>query len=199
MIMSSNNAFLIKSRLSMPSVVERYGFKPNRGGFICCPFHDEKTPSMKIYQDSYHCFGCGQDGDVISFVMNLFGLPFTDACKQLDADFGLDLFRELSYDEVRRMRYKRRAEQARRDRQAEEVAKLDSEYWSAYDTLLRLERNLRKYKPRSPDDSLHPLFNEALQKISYQRNEVDYLDMRRIAYANHRTTDIADGDSRPTV
>lgn len=66
----------IKRTVKMAEVVSRYGFNPNRAGFICCPFHKEKTPSCKIYDDSYYCFGCGEHGDIFDFVMKYEGIPF---------------------------------------------------------------------------------------------------------------------------
>ena len=74
----------------MRRLVERYGFEPNRNGYICCPFHKEDTPSLKVYEDSgWHCFGCGKGGDQISFVRELFGLSFPQALTRLQVDFGL--------------------------------------------------------------------------------------------------------------
>lgn len=57
-----------RARLPMTEVLARYGITPNRGGYICCPFHTERTPSCKIYHDSFYCFGCGTGGDAVSFV-----------------------------------------------------------------------------------------------------------------------------------
>ncbi|MGH7068122.1 MAG: CHC2 zinc finger domain-containing protein, partial [Acetobacteraceae bacterium] len=45
----------------------------------CCPFHDEKTPSFQVYDDHFHCYGCGAHGDAISFVMQRQGLGFMEA------------------------------------------------------------------------------------------------------------------------
>jgi DNA primase len=57
----------------------------------CCPFHGEKTPSFYVYEDAYHCFGCGAHGDAIAFVMQSQGLPFMDAVGQLAAEAGLEV------------------------------------------------------------------------------------------------------------
>ena len=54
----------------------------------CCPFHNDKTPSMKLDR-RYHCFGCGADGDVIDFAAALYGLGKKEAAVQLAQDFGL--------------------------------------------------------------------------------------------------------------
>ncbi len=56
-----------------------------------CPFHNEKTPSFYVYDDHYHCFGCGAHGSVIDFVMQTEGLEFREAVEKLAAEVGLDL------------------------------------------------------------------------------------------------------------
>lgn len=69
----------IKKTYSMRDILARYGLHPNKAGFVRCPFHKEKTASMKIYQDSYYCFGCGASGDIFSFAMRMDGCDFKTA------------------------------------------------------------------------------------------------------------------------
>jgi DNA primase len=57
----------------------------------CCPFHGEKTPSFYVYEDGYHCFGCGAHGDAISFVMQTQGASFPEAVASLAGEAGLEL------------------------------------------------------------------------------------------------------------
>jgi len=57
----------------------------------CCPFHGEKTPSFYVYDDHFHCFGCGEHGDAITFVMKTAGAPFMEAVEQLAAEAGLEV------------------------------------------------------------------------------------------------------------
>ena len=79
----------IKDLYSMKDILERYGLpQPNRAGFICCPFHKEKTASMKIYKKDFHCFGCGANGDIFTFVMLMDGLTFKEAFKELGGETG---------------------------------------------------------------------------------------------------------------
>ena len=67
----------IKQQNSMRDVLARYGMIPNRAGFISCPFHSgDRTASMKIYKDSYYCFGCGATGDIFTFVQNMDNCDF---------------------------------------------------------------------------------------------------------------------------
>ena len=81
----------IKERLTMRQVAEMYGLDVNRSGFCNCPFHNEKTPSMKIYEKGYKCFGCGEGGDIIKFVQKYFNISPIDACHKLNDDFRLGL------------------------------------------------------------------------------------------------------------
>lgn len=82
------NTEQIKELYSMRDILERYGIpKPNRAGFICCPFHKEKTASMKIYKDSFYCFGCGFGGDIFDFVQKMDGISFKEAYAALGGDY----------------------------------------------------------------------------------------------------------------
>jgi len=73
----------------MRRVSEYYGHPATRAGYIRCPFHREDTPSCKLYEHSFYCFGCGAGGDVIDFVMRLFNLRFAQAVEMLTRDFGI--------------------------------------------------------------------------------------------------------------
>lgn len=57
----------------------------------CCPFHGEKTPSFYVYDDHFHCFGCGAHGDAIGFVMQSQGAAFMEAVEQLASEAGLSV------------------------------------------------------------------------------------------------------------
>ena len=54
----------------------------------CCPFHNDRTPSMKV-DSRYYCFGCGASGDVIDFAASLHGLGKRDAAVRLAEDFSI--------------------------------------------------------------------------------------------------------------
>lgn len=89
----NQTAETIKQALTMQEVAEYYGFHPNRSGYIRCPFHNERTGSMKLYSGSggFHCFGCGAHGGVIDFVMHLFDDSFSGSVERLNSDFSLGL------------------------------------------------------------------------------------------------------------
>lgn len=76
----------------MRTVAEGYGLEISRGGMALCPFHNERTPSAKIYPDALHCFGCGTHVDVIGFTQKMFGLDKPiDAVKKLNDDYALHI------------------------------------------------------------------------------------------------------------
>ena len=83
----------IKAAIPVREAAIRYGLTVGRDGMALCPFHGEKTPSMKIYPGDrgFYCFGCGAGGDVIKFTAMLFDLSSKQAAEKLDEDFGLGL------------------------------------------------------------------------------------------------------------
>lgn len=83
----------IKAAYSMRDIVERYGFRPTRAGFIPCPFHsDDRQASLKIYQDSFFCFSCGAHGDIIDFVMMMDDVDFKTAFQSLGGEYQKPTF-----------------------------------------------------------------------------------------------------------
>lgn len=78
----------VKQNVTVRQAAEMYGLKPNRSGMICCIFHNDKSPSMKVDR-RYYCFGCGCTGDAIDFTARLFGLGLKEAAQKLADDFGI--------------------------------------------------------------------------------------------------------------
>ena len=179
MIYNNNVVQTIKNRLTMREVLEHYGYEPNRAGFVCCPFHSEKTPSMKIYEKDYHCFGCGENGDVITFVQKLFNLSFPDALKKIDVDFCLNLYGDKTFEELRKSHYQTKQLKAKRERETAEREQSNIEYWAVFDEWKRLDDNKRKYAPKTSEEGLHPLYVEALQKLEHQEYLLDMAEIRR--------------------
>ena len=86
----------IKSRVDLVELISSYGVEVKSAGATkkaCCPFHREKTPSFVINESKgfYHCFGCGESGDAISFVEKMDGLSFADAVRKLAAQVGVKI------------------------------------------------------------------------------------------------------------
>lgn len=127
----------------------------------CCPFHDDKNPSMKVDQ-RFHCFGCGEDGDVIDFTAKLFDLSPKEAAEKLAQDFGL-IYDSQAPPRRRYVRKKTEAQKFREDRQR--CYRVLSDY---YYLLKKWEADR---SPRTPEEEPHHRFVEAIQKKSY----VEYL------------------------
>lgn len=151
----------IKTKLTPRCIAERYGPQIHRGDMICCPFHDDKTPSMKLYDDHFYCFGCQKSGDVIDLAAGLFGLTNYEAAKKLSADFGI-----MSSIKVPIVKRSDNYGQTRRFHEDEQEC-----YLALLGYLKLLELWEQKYSPTSQIVTPDLRFVEACQMKSY----VDYL------------------------
>ena len=89
MITTANIFEAVKTGVSVRDAAECYGIRSNHAGMACCPFHDDHTPSMKLNEDYFYCFGCGAGGDVITFTARLFNLRPYEAARKLASDFNI--------------------------------------------------------------------------------------------------------------
>ena len=80
---------LIKQVVRVPEAAAYYGLQVSRNGMACCPFHDDRHPSMKLNERYFYCFGCGVTGDVIDLVARLFDLSSYEAAKSWLMTSGL--------------------------------------------------------------------------------------------------------------
>ena len=87
---------VVKQNITARQVAEFYGINVKHNGMACCPFHDDKTPSMKL-DKRYYCFGCHATGDAVDFVSNLFQIGKLEAAKQIAEDFHLDYDRSTKH------------------------------------------------------------------------------------------------------
>lgn len=103
--MAFDAAFLdeLRNRTPLASLIGRRNklVRSGRNWKTCCPFHGEKTPSFYVYDDHFHCFGCGAHGDAISFVMQSDGRSFPEAVEQLAAEAGLEVPKQDPRSEAR--------------------------------------------------------------------------------------------------
>ena len=157
---------VVKENVTARQVAMQYGIKINRSGLACCPFHKDKTPSMKI-DKRYYCFGCGDTGDAIDFVAKYFGLAPKEAAMKIASDFG------LNYDATNRAPPKKMAPK----KTPEQI--LDEEQKQCFCVLSDYYHLLKKweidYAPSIDDETWHPLFVEALQKKSHLEYLLDIL------------------------
>ena len=159
--MTENVFEAVKQSVSTRDAAAFYGIEVKRNGMACCPFHDDKNPSMKVDQ-RFHCFGCGEDGDVIDFTAKLFDLSPKEAAEKLAQDFGL-IYDSQAPPRRRYVRQKTEAQQFREDRQR--CYRVLSDYYHL------LKKWGIDHSPRTPEEEPHPRFVEAIQKKTY----VEYL------------------------
>ena len=159
--MAENVFEAVKQSVSTREAAAFYGIEVKRNGMACCPFHDDKNPSMKVDQ-RFHCFGCGEDGDVIDFTAKLFNLSPKEAAEKLAQDFGL-IYDSQAPPRRRYVRQKTEVQKFREDRQR--CYRVLSDY---YYLLKKWEADR---SPRTPEEEPHPRFVEAIQKKAY----VEYL------------------------
>ena len=158
---------VVKQSVTTREAAEHYGIAVGRGGMACCPFHDDRHPSMKV-DTRFHCFGCGADGDVIDFTARLYDLPPREAAEKLALDFG------LAYDSQAppRRRYVRQKTEAQKLKEKREHGwRVLADY---YHLLRKWETD---YSPKTPDEDPHLRFMEAIQKKDYMGYLLDtFLD-----------------------
>lgn len=92
----------IIAQIPMNQVLAERSIQIRRTGMICCPFHGEKNPSMKIYKDGYRCFACGEYGNVIDFVMKYDNVDFKTAFVSLGGTYSTSTLQEKINAEIRR-------------------------------------------------------------------------------------------------
>ena len=152
----------IKAAISVKQAAEHYGLKVNRNGMACCPFHNDRHPSLKLNEDYFFCFGCGAKGDVIDLVARLFDLSGYEAAQRLVSDFGIS----TEPGQAAAASCKPKHLNIRLFREDEMLC-----FRVLTDYLHLLEDWKVRYAPKTPDDALDDRFVEACQMIDY----IEYL------------------------
>ena len=154
----------VKQSVSAREAAEHYGIEVRRNGMACCPFHDDKNPSLKLDQ-RFHCFGCGADGDAIDLTARLYNLSLKEAAEKLARDFGL-----LYDSQAPPKPYIRQKSEAKKFKEAHQRA---FRVLAEYGHLLRAWKT--GYAPRIPGEEPHPLFVEAVHRQDYVEYLLDFL------------------------
>ena len=155
----------IKAAISVKQAAEHYGLKVSHNGMACCPFHNDRHPSLKLNEDYFFCFGCGAKGDVIDLVARLFDLSSYEAAQKLAADFGLDPKPPTAAAMVKPKR-----PYIRQFRENEMLC-----FRVLTDYLHLLEDWKIRYAPKTPEDALDDRFVEACQMHCYIEYMADVL------------------------
>ena len=144
----------IKAAVPVKQAAEHYGLKVSRNGMACCPFHNDRHPSLKLNEDYFFCFGCGAKGDVIDLVARLFDLSGYEAAQRLAADFGIS----TEPGQAAAASCKPKRPHIRQFREDEMLC-----FRVMTDYLHLLEDWKVRYAPRTPDEPYDDRFVEALQ------------------------------------
>ena len=144
----------IKAAISMNQAAKHYGLKVNRNGMACCPFHNDRNPSLKLNEEYFFCFGCGAKGDVIDFVAMLFDLSSYEAAQRLVTDFSIS----TEHGQPVAAPHKPKHPHIRQFREDEMLC-----FQVLTDYLYLLEDWKVRYAPKTPEDALDDRFVEALQ------------------------------------
>ena len=140
----------VKDAVPTRTAAEHYGIEVKRNGMACCPFHDDRTPSMKV-DKRFHCFGCQEDGDVIDFVGKLFDLSPKRAAEKLAEDFG------VRYEGLQAWQPQRRPSVISKLAAAQEYRKKENRCYRVLCEYCHLLRDWKeRYAPKPEDEDWHP-------------------------------------------
>jgi hypothetical protein len=165
------NRFAVQVRelVKLSDAVQFYTGATIKNNKMCCPFHSEKTPSFTLFpNNSYYCFGCGEDGDVIKFVMRLFDISFSQALVRLNNDFGLRLQVSGTMDKKAIQEARERIERQHREQDEHRHSILDK-YWTLFDKVLCMENVIKRCKPKNVEDVPDPMFIYSLQNLGHTK------------------------------
>ena len=156
--MGANVFEMVKQFVTVREAAERYGIEVKRGGMACCPFHDDKNPSMKLNEEYFYCFGCGATGDVIDLTARLYNLSPKEAAEKLAQDFGL-IYDSQAPPRRNYVRLKTEAQKFQENR--------DHAFRVLADYFHLLRKWEAGYTPKTPEEPMHPRFLEAVQQKDY--------------------------------
>lgn len=165
----------LKKRIPMTELARRLGFEPNRAGFIRCPFHDERTPSLKLYDGDggFSCYGCGTAGDQIEFLRRLRRTDFNGALSELAGIAG------VAMDKPSRMRkpalFAERSGSVKKLNKIR-LAKLTAELSELYRYYADISSTLADPNDAGFADALYQqsIVQDAIERLEYERNKIDH-------------------------
>ncbi len=159
----------VKQNTSARQVAEFYGAKVNKNGMCQCPFHKDKTPSMRI-DNRFYCFGCQETGDAVDYVSKLFGIGLRDAAIKICEDLSIEYDKTTQKTKPVSRPIRPQKSEAQIFAEAQKyIFKVLSDFHNM------LKKWKKEYEPRSPDEEFHPHFVEALQKIDHVEYHLDTL------------------------
>lgn len=173
-----NYAEVIKSKVSVPSVVEMYlpEIRPlhNR---IPCPIHNGTDRNLLLHSDHFYCFVCNEGGDVIRLVRHIFGCDFKTALERLNADYCLGLPLGTKPSDAERIKLKQQyAERLKREQEeADKAERRETAYLDRLELLRTVEQICTERAPQTPWDEWEPDWCTAMRLRTELREEIEEL------------------------
>lgn len=170
---------LIYGMVSMHDVVERY-HRPGKRGRTNCPIHNGKDNNFCYTDKVYHCWVCDARGNVVDFVMTLFGLSYIDACRKINEDFNLNIpiDGKMTYEQRREARIKLANIRTERFNEVRRKEAENERYNALMDEYVRLDNIRTGLAPKTPDEPINELYAEAVQKLPFIEYRLDCEDWR---------------------
>lgn len=150
----------IKKAVTMREIADKYGIEINRSDFAHCPFHTDNTASMKLYDHSFYCFGCGKGGDITDFVAELYGISLYQAALRINDDFGLQLTSKKSKADKSEIMKRRAKEKKEREAFEKDYLEKCEEYKSINRSLMDETDEWKKAEMIARLDYLDYFFDE---------------------------------------
>lgn len=174
-------SLVLDDLINLPQVFEYYGYKV-KNGFTCCPFHHEKTPSCAVNMIKFHCFGCGEKGNAISFVKKMFNLDFKNAVRKIDEDFRLGLVSDKITNEQRKAINKRRIDIYNKQQEQQGLQELKYKYFQAWKDYILFEPEDKNYNIETPTYIVDNFFNNIDKRFINAVNTLSELNDIAFAY-----------------
>lgn len=171
----------IKRRISAFDAGQAIGLNPDKQGYCRCPFHEEKTGSLKLYhgERGWHCYGCGAGGSVIDLVMRYYDLAIWPALVRINSDFNLGLHivdeKPTSRQEEKRAVFRRQLEEEERRINEKAAQTLLEAYYSVSDLAAVLHQQMRENRPTAHSCPFNDKFIDAANSLPFAREAAEEL------------------------
>ena len=182
---------IVKTTVTVKQAAALYGLPITTTGMTCCPFHEDHTPSMKLNDTYYYCFGCGATGDVIDLTARPFDLSSLQAARKLAQDFGLGPDKPPSGTIALP-----KPPAALSDAQQGDIAYCFRVLHDYRDLLTQWQT---EFAPLSPEEPLNERFVEALHMLDVVDDLIDCLDFGPPSQKASAAKHLLDGQLLPRM
>lgn len=174
-----DTATAIKDAVTCRQFADFIGLSVNRSGFAVCPFHGEKTASLRIYDktNSWYCFGCHSGGDVLTFARLYYKVSFPETVKILAQQYDINCDNKPDIKNA----VNKAVLEMQRKKKARRIEQLEIEYWTCYESWLDADQKAVDLAPKTMYDDFTQSWSEAVIKRESLKETLDWLDFKRRA------------------